>query len=972
MDIGIYKNWNVTGYQFICKKHETPHYITKYNNVLNDSKLYKDLFKNEEIRRKKYGFIFNELSSGYTRKKAFAFEMPVLFVMIDFDLKRKAQIDFFLKTQNATDLESAKHNLLMKLRGDPHIWISSRSSGSGLRILGFVVPSENGDLQIIADSEEEVKIIHESNVECFLEYLKQYGIVDGINIDQVSKRLTQPTFSLKYVEGETYVNKDVQPLINQINKVKIYDRMMNSVQKFTISGQTGQAMLVLNQEFHNKIQDQNLDNLKPMFQTYNNFIGLLGIISYLDQQSKEFWYNQFARRYAGSSFRIHLKSFKVFNSEITRIGNDFIKRKGIMSLEHLMSYYGIFLPEPIKMGVDIFGNQFNKEIIFKKYIQEHEDELNYLIDSPHDGQVKIVFRAPAGSGKSTYFMHYLHSAWKVGMTVVFAAPNNGILEQKYMEYSVEKGWELVRNYAKSGHSLLLNDELQTPTNNKFYLSSYQSLYKIKNVDMLVLDECQNLVQYAYFNDKQFNFEDTKKVIFCSATPEPLLIGLKDYRYINLTKDINKKPLVHVYFTKQTVQRACQMILKNPKKSILVYYNDKERSANLQKKFNSHNIQVILINSDTKESPAFMKIVNEETIEDGIYLATDLMNEGINLLNKHWDIIIILDNYTSSFLQFYQLRNRFRFADPEIYLLMNGMMEDESVQIPEDIASYLNLKYEEYKQVSESYLDRIMKYPKQREKLLKKAEYVYLENGIYKINKNQIKHDIYKKFIEDVRKRRSIYFRLLMYFFTVRLSFLEEDKRLGRKMKLTAEKEKYIRNNNMIDWFFDIYQNTDEFLINYTQADLDDIILNKKKYQMWYQRSREMKGLIDSNPESPTGDEYQFNLDIIVASDKTYEKHKLSQLNDKLKKCNKLDRNDNFQAYILNKTDEAIAKSERTNRIGKIYFELKDVWMNITDKDILNHFRNQVKFGLFVSKNYGLKWIKKSSNGSVKYYFNEQR
>jgi hypothetical protein len=188
----------------------------------------------------------------------------------------------------------------------------------------------------------------------------------------------------------------------------------------------------------------------------------------------------------------------------------------------------------------------------------------------------------------------------------------------------------------------------------FIFCSTPNMVKIKDIDILMIDEVQNLVKYAA--KILANLPIVDKLILISATPELYLIGEKDYYYLRLNRKNKVKKTINKYYSRQHHKLLREFI--DPNKNQLIFYNNKEESKKIFTK-ESFGIDFTFINSDSREDVKIKKAINDEMLPNGHMVCTSFISDGLNFKNLQWDDIIIVGQDSLMVDEIYQLSNRFR-------------------------------------------------------------------------------------------------------------------------------------------------------------------------------------------------------------------------------------------------------------------------------------------------------------------------
>jgi len=447
------------------------------------------------------------------------------------------------------------------------------------------------------------------------------------------------------------------------------------------------------EEIWNIIQNKNINRIE-----YNNLITtslkyfeftelwLIFSIKYTDPKWWSGFHHLYKYHYHGNhperykdlkSFTRYVKSAKASNKETEYVSD---LRRIFPRLCYQL--------EIARDGYDNYDNKFTEELEYDgdKYLASIEDELFKRFDDND----KIVLRAATGSGKSHETIKYLFRTLAKGANrVSICSPLNKLCEQQVMllhEYIKENGITdvvIIKNYDRIKPPPKGNPKNFKPTidwwcnQHNVYDASYDyegkkviavsstpKLRYIKGFDLLVIDEVHNLISFA---DKILSIIPyVKKTIFISANPERYMLFNDGIYYLNC-KDINfKKKDLMVVYTEEHLD-ILQMILDaNRKKKILILWLDIDKS----KKFlDGSGHQFTYINSRVKSDPHTLEVINNQKLFHDKYCCTNIVSDGINILNQHWDYIICVDIYGSLESEMImQAVSRFRKASPKNILI----------------------------------------------------------------------------------------------------------------------------------------------------------------------------------------------------------------------------------------------------------------------------------------------------------------
>ena len=137
-----------------------------------------------------------------------------------------------------------------------------------------------------------------------------------------------------------------------------------------------------------------------------------------------------------------------------------------------------------------------------KFIGEFQSEINSFINSNKQQQLLI---APTGTGKTTSIIKYADlNPYK---KIVLLCPYQSLIDniQKYNPSVVcGYGAEFISKYRTSN----------------FMVTTYDSIEKIEDVDLYIVDEAHLLCSHSSFRDViPLIFQTQTKVVFITATPE---------------------------------------------------------------------------------------------------------------------------------------------------------------------------------------------------------------------------------------------------------------------------------------------------------------------------------------------------------------------------------------------------------------------------------------------------------------------
>ena len=877
-------------------------------------------------------FTLNNLIDPNGGRKTENFDVNPNVVFLDLDFHNgKDIINFKNEFRNFDATKSLDENIEQFKRDfSKYAYISANSkSGKGIRFICIVLyNTPDGELDRISPKER-----HRSNYDLVLKKLEE---VTGIkNIDKsMRKNVTQGTNLCRKYKSIVFENPYIFNNTEIYNHKKIKDELSN----VSTRDYTSDEVDTLNKDITPQL---NLKKLRQSNALTSAMISreycvslLMALSGVKDDKVIGMFYTLFVENYKGKS--IPLTSFNYFKNYISIDKRHWLP----IPLEDVLLNYGISL-DFSKKETDVFGRKYDKIVNFKEYIGEYQKSIDKLLKDDND---KVVIKAPTGGGKTTAVLKALN---KVKGLKVFITPTNTLADQTVANASKNKIEVAMFYNGEYEYDLINKGDVIIITN----LSNLQKLFRLKlNVQVSVFDECQNIVNYSVFVEEQWSFPKSKKNIYLSATPEQLLTGLSNYKYLNFKKINLKKKDINLVPCKSTnsVWHTLDRILNNTPltEKVMLFINSKDKAEKLKKQYPQFKFE--LINSKNKNAD-YKKLMSDETLINNI-IATSLINDGVNIKNKVWDKVIIIDNNTQSFLETYQFTSRFRIATPDIYYLFryanNG--EDARTYNLDDIEYIYRKERKELISVTET-INNNYKDSTDGHHMIR-IGHIYLDNNdnFYKINKNKIKRDIHQGIMDNVRNNYKSFIFFMSYFFNIKLKQFQIEEG-DYKMNTNKEVLQFFKENREL-----IFHNIKMSSLFDDDVEVNDYILrNKARLTKLVDRLNELEDVYEVTLLN-YGDEV---FDIInkpqVYYDKTLNllaaKISLKKLNPQLKAPDKmikynLNLIDNLiktiTPYRKTKTAEWIKFSDFIKEYKKIKnlhykseFELRKIIKNVLDYSI---------------------------------------
>jgi hypothetical protein len=338
-----------------------------------------------------------------------------------------------------------------------------------------------------------------------------------------------------------------------------------------------------------------------------------------------------------------------------------------------------------KCGTKIYPRIVKKESIIadckievNQYLTEKYSEIKTVLDANN----KVLLTAATGSGKSTLSVQYANDfiTNNSGSTVVLGCDTIALANQISNTYNLPvlcskrtKNW--VGSHSTSG----------------IYISTYDSLKKFQSIDLLIVDECHQLVTSDSFRHNALsvlkNWMDITKTVAITATPQYLYPLFSTYKKL----DIQVQNSVQNQFTilkggknintnDRIVNHICDNVSDNEK--VVVYINNEsvlvKLKALLEKKTNL-NCEIV---RSGLESKTLKSIQENQKIPDDVQvvLTTSVLQNGVNILNK---VKYVYTNELdiTSLTQFVA---RFRLGGVQVMLLGANSNEDSKAYLMNSI------------------------------------------------------------------------------------------------------------------------------------------------------------------------------------------------------------------------------------------------------------------------------------------------
>ena len=448
---------------------------------------------------------------------------------------------------------------------------------------------------------------------------------------------------------------------------------------------------------------------------------------------------------------------------------------------------------------DLFKLDTNK-INIDGYIEPKD--IKTVLGSSEDKTIGI--KAPTGAGKTTAIINY---AVEENKKIIFLVPYYSMALQQATQNKLKGFIGLHQEHKETEETIKEATKI---------IATYDQLYniiKVKGVEelgdyLLVVDEYHNLITQYDFRYKRINTilnykEAFNKVIYISGTYEGLNIeNNKIYEF----KPKHQRKNNYIIKTCKNKEGLGHLI--NELKGIgasagkyLVFINNIEVIKQVQEELQGINNNIHILTAGNKNNPIMDNIYNEECLkEDGIYLTTSLICDGINIKDK--DIKGVYIYGVSDIYQIGQYIARFRSVEPDII----HIVEPKRIKDVE--------KYEEYINSNENIIEQIIQpLNRNREELIKQGEdlkehynkelkgvYIFEEEKFIKLNQltNLLDIDRFKltaSYLERLNKRiltnpKAIKEALLKFYPSINIT-IEKAKQGEEVEKNTRDKKELV-------------------------------------------------------------------------------------------------------------------------------------------------------------------------------------
>jgi len=304
---------------------------------------------------------------------------------------------------------------------------------------------------------------------------------------------------------------------------------------------------------------------------------------------------------------------------------------------------------------------------------------NLIQENQGTKKTKIILTAPTGSGKTEMF-YRLAKQEKIKMIMALAYTSQ--VQQGKAKHSTK---DILSGMCESDHIV--------PETGSIFMTYDKALKVQKAVNpydyLMVIDESHNLINQDNFRNQALSrlkdlAENTKAIVYMTATPEDL-----NYQEIDMIikiklKTPQKKSAVVVKYDNGGKNDLSNILLNKHQDGMIdvVYANDKKKlrfmEAVVQQK--RPNIEPHVLFADKKEtSQAYSNIYKSSKLSGndifsngGILFTTNLIVDGVNILDENIGNIFLLDPQASTDL--IQFPARFRNGYQNYFILVSGQSQ----------------------------------------------------------------------------------------------------------------------------------------------------------------------------------------------------------------------------------------------------------------------------------------------------------
>lgn len=328
-----------------------------------------------------------------------------------------------------------------------------------------------------------------------------------------------------------------------------------------------------------------------------------------------------------------------------------------------------------------------QKITINNYLSEHKQEILSVMTSA-DIHSTLLY-SPTGSGKTTLLDELYEYSKGKGWTMIVVSPNVANIKQESKRLKFEGLYDKACYMGGTG-------VITTPDK---LIQVIDELKAKRKPYLLVVDEAHerycNTLRYEAFNNITLAESKAEKVIYMSATPEPMPKGISDI-IIQVDRLENKFIDLDI--------KACQNVgnenylnevlkLKEQHKQVVAFINDKKAIQSMTEtlKIQYPDLKVGYMTADTKEEELFETIVNECTLLNtyDIIFTTEVVKAGVNINHYEDDLALLIRGKDLQQCDVIQFIARFRKGVQRVQMLFTQQEEVPATEGRQTIYNKIN-------------------------------------------------------------------------------------------------------------------------------------------------------------------------------------------------------------------------------------------------------------------------------------------
>lgn len=398
----------------------------------------------------------------------------------------------------------------------------------------------------------------------------------------------------------------------------------------------------------------------------------------------------------------------------------------------------------------------HKKISISRYITEKANEILELIKNTD--YHKVLLYAPTGSGKTTLLTSIYEYSKENNCTMVVVSPNVANIKQESKDKGIEGLCER-KCYDGSDRVITTPDKLPHVT----------SALDIQNkAYILVVDEAHerycNTLRYDAFNNITLAEPRAEKVIYMSATPEPMPRDIFDIEI-----EVERTNNTFIDFELRVIEQVnAETFMDNvikakmQHKQVVAFINDKKiiKAMTETLKQTHPELKVGYMNSHTKENEIYRAIVEESKLLNSydIIFTTEVIKAGVNINEYEQDLVLVIRGRDLIQVDLIQFVARFRNGTSEVISLFSKPDESPATKTRQTI-------YNELLESATDLVNAIKKLPHKSESLLKSLENDYgiikdLNTGEYIIDYVLLRCASERQYNTELRANINLYAKTL--------------------------------------------------------------------------------------------------------------------------------------------------------------------------------------------------------------------